>query len=325
MKRFLILPIIFLVACSPPPNSSPSQPKEIADPKLLTQEPGPTPEGFVWIPGGTFRMGNSDGLPDAKPVHPVELDGFWISETEITNSDFVMFVRDTAYETTAELPPNPEDFPGADPADLVPGALVHTDSGWQYIKGASWKHPTGPGSKIINISTHPVVNISYEDALAYCKWAGGTLPTEAQFEYAARGNYQQNRYTWGNEQHPNGKEMANIWQGEFPTQNLNKDDFLTTAPVKSFPPNDFGLYDMAGNVWEWCLDWYDPNFYQNSPQRNPLNSAKPNEPESARITRGGSFLCSDNYCLGYQPGTRMKTTPDTGLFHTGFRVVINPK
>lgn len=269
-------------------------------------------------------MGKIDGLPDAQPIHEITLNGFWISTTEVTNAQFTEFVRETNYQTAAELPPNPKDFPDADPKDLVPGALVHTEKGWQYITGANWLHPTGPTSSIKDKGNYPVVNISYDDALAYCTWAKATLPSEAQFEYAAREGLDQKTYVWGNEQNPDGKQMANIWQGEFPIKNLNKDGYLSTAPVKSFSPNQFNLYDMSGNVWEWCLDWYDPTYYQNSPNYNPVNQTKPTDPEPSRVTRGGSFLCSDNYCLGYQPGTRMKTTPDTGLYHTGFRCVINP-
>jgi formylglycine-generating enzyme len=324
MKLFVLAPLILLAACTPAPQGH-DTPSETHKPTLLKVPPQETPPGYTWIPGGTFKMGKADGLADAKPVHEVTLNGFWISTTEVTNSEFTEFIRETKYKTTAELNPDPADFPGSDPNDLVPGALVHTDSGWKYVKGANWMHPTGPTSNLQGLGNHPVVNISYDDALAYSKWAGATLPSEAQFEYAARGKLVQQTYVWGDQQQPENKEMANIWQGEFPTKNLNKDGFLTTAPVKSFPANGYGLYDMSGNVWEWCLDWYDPDYYTKpQPNTNPVNTTKPGGSEPSRVTRGGSFLCSNNYCLGYQPGTRMKTTPDTGLFHTGFRCVINP-
>ncbi|MFM9874188.1 MAG: formylglycine-generating enzyme family protein [Fimbriimonadaceae bacterium] len=324
MKLFVLAPLILLSACTPAPAGGPkadSPPRPI----VLKFPPRESPIGFTWIPGGTFKMGKADGLPDAKPVHEVTLNGFWISTTEITNAQFTEFIRETKHKTTAEQNPNPAEFPGADPKDLVPGALIHTESGWKYIKGANWMHPAGPKSNLNGLGNHPVVNVSYDDALAYCNWAGATLPSEAQFEYAERGGMSEQKYDWGNVQQPNKKHMANIWQGEFPVKNLNTDGFLTTAPVKSFPPNRYGLYDMSGNVWEWCLDWYDPNFYSKR-QRvvNPINDIKPTGPDPSRVTRGGSFLCSDNYCLGYQPGTRMKTTPDAGLYHTGFRCVINP-
>lgn len=314
---------ILLTGCAAAPE--PESPSTPIEPKGRSTEPaGPAPEGFSWIPGGTFRMGKENGLADARPVHQVTLDGFWISKTEVTNREFQKFVLETGYVTTAERAPNPKDFPDASPDSLVPGALVFINGAWSYIAGAEWRHPGGPATTIDGFGDHPVVNVSYEDALAYCRWAKVTLPSEAQFEYAERGGIDQAEFAWGGEQHPNGRQMANIWQGEFPQKNINRDGYIGTAPVGSFPPNGLGLSDMSGNVWEWCLDWYDENFYKRSPLRNPVNSDRPNTPEPSRVTRGGSFLCSDNYCLGYRPGTRMKTTPDTGLFHTGFRCVINP-
>lgn len=321
MKRLWLLAFV-LAGCSAPPAT----PHPVTDsiPSLVTQEPHKAPAGFVWIPGGSFHMGKTDGLADAQPVHVVSLDGFWISKTEVTNSQFAKFIQATGYVTTAEKAPRPEDFPDANPELLVPGALVFSGRKWHYRPGADWRHPTGLNSDIGGLANHPVVNVSYEDALAYCQWAGGTLPTEAQFEYAERGGLEGREFAWGDIQNPDGKEMANIWQGEFPAKNLKRDGFLGTAPVGAFPPNGYGLSDMSGNVWEWCLDWYDETYYARSPGRNPVNTEKPISPEPSRVTRGGSFLCSDNYCLGYRPGARMKTTPDTGLFHTGFRCVVNP-
>ena len=291
---------------------------------------------MVWIPAGTFWMGNNAGQADEKPVHKVSLDGFWMDKTEVTNEQFEEFVRATKYVTVAERKPNPEDFPGADPELLVPGSVVFYPPNepvaldnhmqwWRYVPGASWRHPEGPQSDLKGREKHPVVHICFEDALAYCKWAGKRLPTEAEWEYAARGGLEQKNYTWGEEQAPGGKWLANIWQGEFPVENNEKDGSRLTSAAASYPANGFGLYDMAGNVWEWCGDWYLPDYYENSPSHNPKGpntSYDPNEPGvMKRVTRGGSYLCNDSYCIGYRPSARMKTTPDTGLSHTGFRCV----
>ncbi|MFN7138388.1 MAG: formylglycine-generating enzyme family protein [Limisphaerales bacterium] len=291
---------------------------------------------MVWIPAGTFKMGSDSGKSDERPVHKVTLDGFWMDKTEVTNEQFEKFVRATGYVTVAERKPNPEDFPGADPSMLVPGSVVFSPpthavslnnhmQWWRYVPGANWRHPEGPGSDIKGREKHPVVHICYEDAVAYAKWAGKRLPTEAEWEYAARGALDQQDYMWGQEQTPGGQWLANIWQGKFPAENELADGFRLTSPVASYPPNGYGLYDMAGNVWEWCSDWYLPNYYEQSPTHNPKGpntSYDPNEPGvMKKVTRGGSYLCSDSYCIGYRPSARMKTTPDTGLSHTGFRCV----
>lgn len=299
----------------------------------------PAPEGMVWIPGGTFSMGSPDGPDDSRPVHPVTVDCFWMDQTEVTNRQFRKFVDATGYVTVAERKPDPRDFPGAPPELLVPGAIVFTPPDhrvplgnafqwWSWTPGANWRNPEGPGSSIDDRLDHPVVQVSWEDAAAYAKWAGKRLPTEAEWEFAARGGLDQQTYVWGNEKHPDKKWMANVWSGEFPAKNTREDGYTYTAPVKTFPPNGFGLHDMSGNVWEWTADWYRPDYYSQSPAKNPTGPDSSHDPAEPgvpkRVTRGGSFLCSDEYCIGYQPGIRSKTSPDTGLQHTGFRCVKSP-
>jgi len=284
-------------------------------------------------------MGSEGGQADEKPVHGVKVDGFWIDQTEVTNEQFEKFVNATHYITTAEKKPDPQQFPGADPALLVPGSIVFHAPGrevsldnyyqwWVYVPGANWRHPEGPESSIQGKEKHPVVQVSHDDAVAYCKWAGKRLPTEAEWEFAARGGLDGKIFTWGDEQTPGGKWQANIWQGKFPNENTEEDGFRTTAPVASFKPNGYGLYDMSGNVWEWCADWYAPNYYVKSdgstnPQGPPMSESNdPNEPGvPKRVQRGGSFLCSDLYCIGYRPSARMKNTPDSATSHAGFRAV----
>lgn len=297
------------------------------------------PEGMVWIPAGTFAMGSQTGADDCRPIHDVSVDGFWIDQTEVTNRQFREFVDATGYVTVAERTPDPKDFPGAPPELLVPGAIVFNPPDhrvpldnafqwWAWKPGASWRHPEGPGSSIDDRLDHPVVQVAWEDAAAYAKWAGKRLPTEAEWEFAARGGLKQQTYVWGDKKHPQDKWMANVWSGDFPAQNTREDGYTYSAPVKTFPPNAYGLYDMSGNVWEWVSDWYRPDYYKNSPAKNPPGPDSSYDPEEPgvpkKVTRGGSFLCSDEYCIGYQPGIRSKTSPDTGLQHTGFRCAKNP-
>lgn len=310
-------------------------------------------KGMVLIPGGTYAMGadNDQASEDEYPKHTVRVDSFLMDVTEVTNADFSAFVDATGYVTTAERKPDWEELknsvpPGTPkPADslLVAASLVFTPTDgpvdlnnyatwWRWQKGASWKHPEGPNSDIKGKGSYPVVHISWDDAQQYCKWAGKRLPTEAEWEWAARGHLNNNVYPWGNERVNAGAPKTNSWEGEFPYRNEQKDGYFKVAPVASFAPNGYGLYDMAGNVWEWCNDWYDANYYKtfgNGIADNPKGpgaSLDPEEPYVAkRSLRGGSFLCNDSYCSGYRVARRMKSSPDTGLEHTGFRCVKDIK
>lgn len=311
----------------------------VDSPPFALSSPPPVKE--VWIPGGEFMMGDEE-FDDARPLHKVHVDGFWMGETEVTNEQFAWFVKQTGYVTIAERTPRPEDFPNVPreelPARMVAGSPVFTPAKypigqecrncanwWEYREGANWRHPEGPDSNLRGREKYPVVHIAWEDAAAYARWAGKRLPTEAEWERAARGGLEGKRYYWGDELCPDGKWMANIWQGQFPTENREDDGFAGAAPVGSFPPNKFGLYDMAGNVWEWCADWYRPDYYAVSPKDNPRGPDSSIDPdgrdEPKRVQRGGSFLCSDNYCVRYRAGARGQGEPKTGLSHTGFRCV----
>ncbi|MGE3155016.1 MAG: formylglycine-generating enzyme family protein [Nitrospiraceae bacterium] len=305
-----------------------------------TPPPGSAPDGMVWIPGGEFWMG-ADEFPDAQPWHRVWVDGFWMDKTEVTNQQFATFVEATGYVTVAERTPRPEDFPGAPPENLVVGSVVFSPPDhpiklndhfqwWSYVKGANWRHPEGPARHIQDRGQYPVVHIAYEDALAYAKWAGKRLPTEAEFEFAARGGLDRKAYPWGDELKPGGKYMANTFQGHFPDKSVAEDGYDRAAPVASFPPNGYGLYDMAGNVWEWTSDWYRHDYYRTltakgtlplNPQ-GPADSFDPSEPGvKKKVHKGGSFLCTDQYCARYIAGGRGKGEPDTGTNHLGFRLV----
>ena len=304
--------------------------------------PGAPPDGMAWIPGGRFWMGcEGCGMPDALPVHLVEVDGFWMDRTPVTNADFERFVKATGYVTVAERPLNAKDFPGVPKEMLVPGSAVFTATSrpvpldnplqwWRYTPGANWKHPEGPGSDIRQRLDHPVVHVAFEDALAYSTWAGKRLPTEAEFEFAARGGLDRNLYPWGNELRPGNGPAANIWQGTFPARDQGEDGYTGTSPVTAFPQNGFGLRDMGGNVWQWCADWYRPDYYSalargGQTARNPQgpgDSFDPQEPGAAkRVLKGGSYLCTDQYCARYLVGSRGKSEVSSGASNLGFRLV----
>jgi sulfatase modifying factor 1 len=295
--------------------------------------------GMVWIPGGRFWMG-SDHMPDAQPVHQVEVKAFWMDRTDVTNEEFARFVKATGYQTIAERPLDPKEFPNLAPEDLAPGSVVFTPPAgpialddalawWRFVKGANWRQPEGPNSELRGKEKYPVVHIAWPDAVAYATWAGKRLPTEAEWEFAARGGRDRQDYPWGNELNPRGKWKANTFQGHFPDRNTSDDGYTGAAPVASFEPNDFGLYDMSGNVWQWVSDWYRPDYYAQLEKGNlainpqgPEDSFDPLEPGvRKRVQKGGSFLCTDQYCARYMPGTRGKGDFETGTNHVGFRCV----
>ncbi|MDX2038844.1 MAG: formylglycine-generating enzyme family protein [Isosphaeraceae bacterium] len=303
--------------------------------------PGPNPPGMRWIAGGRFSMGCDDPeMGDARPWHEVTVRGFWMDETEVTNAQFAEFVKATGYVTSAERALDPKDFPGIPKQDLAPAGVTFSPpdrpvpldnhlAWWRLVPGADWRHPEGPHSNISGKENHPVVHVSWEDAAAYAKWAKKRLPTEAEWEFAARGGADRLPYIWGTEMNPGGKALANTWQGRFPVENTLADGHRLTAPVKSYPPNAFGLYEMAGNVWEWCADWYRPDYYRLSPSvdpQGPSDSYDPQEPGvMKRVQRGGSFLCSDQYCKRYNPGSRGKGDHASGANHVGFRCVLDAR
>ena len=301
-------------------------------------------DGMVLLSGGTFLMGSDNFYPEEAPVREVHVDAFRIDAHTVTNNEFSRFVRKTGYVTVAERELDPKDFPGADPAQLVPGAMIFRKTQgpladlnnwrqwWDYVGGTYWRRPEGPGSSIASRPDHPVVHVAYEDAEAYARWVGKRLPTEAEWEFAARGGLVGKHFTWGDEMEPDGKIMANTWQGEFPWQNLCTDGYERTAPVGRFPPNGYGLYDMAGNVWEWTSDWYAA---RNDTVASPCCAAGAQDDGSARlrsldpaypklqiprkVLKGGSFLCAPNYCLRFRPAARSPQAIDTGMSHVGFR------
>jgi formylglycine-generating enzyme len=314
---------------------------------------GPPPEGMVWIPGGEFSMGAAAppamdrigmrATLDSRPIHRVYVDGFWMDRTEVTNAEFARFVAATGYVTVAERRPRAEDFPGAPAEDLVPGSAVFTPprhpvalddalQWWRYVPGASWRHPAGPGSDLKGRERQPVVHVAFDDAIAYAKWAGKRLPTEAEWEFAARGGLSGKLYPWGDQFRPGGRWMCNSYQGRFPVEDTGADHFAGIAPVAQYPPNPYGLYDVAGNAWEWVSDWYRPDYYAQLAAgpvarnpRGPASSFDPDEPGvEKRVMRGGSFLCTDQYCSRYMVGTRGKGEIATGTNHLGFRCVKAP-
>jgi formylglycine-generating enzyme len=300
---------------------------------------------MVGIPGGTFRMGSNDHYREEAPVHRVTVDGFWIDRTPVTNRQFRRFVVATGHKTTAEISPDPKDYPGALPHMLYAGSLVFVrphstfdlrdwSQWWTFMQGADWRHPYGPRSHIDGLSDHPVVHVSYSDALAYAKWAGKDLPTEAEWEFAARGGLDGAEFAWGDELTPGGVHMANIWQGNFPLQNFHEDGYERSSPVTAFPPNGYGLHDMIGNVWEWTADWYAARHEADAPKaccipENPRGgreegSYDPREPNvkiPRKVIKGGSHLCAPNYCRRYRPAARHAEAIDTSTSHVGFRCV----
>lgn len=297
------------------------------DHKQEASAPPPFPS-MVWIPAGTFRMGSQDFYPEEQPVHRARVDGFWMDEHPVTNAEFRLFVEATGYVTVAERSPDPAEYPGVDPSVLVPGSLVFRRPPrripmadhrlwWAYVPGTCWKHPEGPSRTLDGREHHPVVHIAYRDAEAYASWAGKALPTEAEWEFAARGGLDGAIYPWGNEHIPQGQVMANTWQGEFPWQNLKTDGYERTSPVGAFPPNGYGLYDMAGNVWEWVEDWYDPDAYSISAFDNPRGPAD----GQLRVLRGGSWLVADVRMLSCS--YRHKVPPDTYSYGIGFRIACS--
>lgn len=314
---------------------------------------GSAPAGMAWIPGGEFSMGAQDpptkdtvgmqATVDSRPIHRVYVDGFWMDKTDVTNGEFAKFVKATGYVTVAERKPRAEDYPGALPENLVAGSVVFSPPDhavslndhyqwWSYVHGANWRHPAGPQSNIQGKADYPVVQVAYEDATAYAKWAGKRLPTEAEWEFAARGGLTGKPFVWGDEFRPKGKWMANTFQGQFPYKDSGEDKYVGISGAGRFPPNGYGLYDMAGNVWQWTSDWYRPDYYEqlanaSGVTRNPKGPASPYDPaepkEQKKAHRGGSFLCTDQYCSRYMVGTRGKGEVSTGTNHLGFRCVKN--
>jgi sulfatase modifying factor 1 len=316
----------------------------------LARRPASRPPGMVWVPGGEFTMGtdNPEVSPVERPAHRVRVDGFWMDETEVTNAQFRRFVAATGYVTTAEQKPDweqirkqvPPGTPRPPEEMLVAGSLVFTPPTeqvsledatrwWSWVPGADWKHPEGPQTSIDGKDDHPVVHVSWDDAVAYGKWAGKRLPTEAEWEFAARGGLEGKVYGWGDEFQPAGRLMANTFQGHFPDKNTTEDGHARTSPARSYPANAYGLYDMIGNTWEWCADWYRPDAYRLASRRGtainptgPESSEDPADPyQPKRVTRGGSFLCCETYCTNYRPSARRGTATDSGASNVGFRCV----
>jgi len=304
-------------------------------------------DGMIYLPGGTFRMGSDHHYPEEAPAHSVAVDSYWMDAHPVTNRQFREFVRATGHVTFAEVPPDPKDYPGALPHMLYAGSLVfmkptrdvdlhNWGDWWTFLKGADWRHPYGPKSSITGLANHPVVHVTCADALAYAKWAGKDLPTEAEWEFAARGGLDRAEFAWGDELTPGGKHRANTWQGEFPRHNRALDGFDRTSPVRAFPPNGYGLYDMIGDVWEWTTDWYVASHVQQKSCCMPVNPRGPRAEDSydpcqpnikipRKVIKGGSFLCAPSYCRRYRPAARHAEPIDTSTCHLGFRCIKREK
>jgi formylglycine-generating enzyme len=300
--------------------------------------------GMVWIPGGSFLMGSDDHYPEEAPAHRVTVDGFWMDRHTVSNDQFARFIQKTGYVTVAERAADPAAYPGAKPELLVPASTVFSQprqrvdlrnqyNWWSYVPGANWRHPQGPGSSIKKRPDHPVVHVAWEDVDAYAEWANKQVPTEAQWEFAARGGLDGTAYAWGNEFTPAGRWMANTWQGEFPIENLKLDGYEGTAPVGSFPPNDYGLLDMVGNVWEWTSDWYQEHGEvthacctavnpRGGDREDSYDHRQPEVRIPRKVMKGGSHLCAPNYCQRYRPPARMAQAVDTSTSHLGFRCIM---
>jgi formylglycine-generating enzyme len=318
--------------------------RPIADPR--TPPGDPPDQNMVWIPGGTFQMGSSDHYVEERPVHRVTVDGFWMDRAPVTNEAFERFVAATGHTTFAEIAPKAEDYPGALPELLHPGSLVFEKPAhrvslsdfanwWRFVLGADWRHPHGPESSLLGLSLHPVVHVAYTDAEACARWEGKALPTEAEWEFAARGGLDGATYAWGDEFMPRGRPMANTWQGRFPYENTLADGWERTSPVGSFPPNGYGLSDMIGNVWEWTTDWYRPRHPAEAEKaccipHNPRGGTIPESIDRTlpgieiprKVLKGGSHLCSPNYCQRYRPAARFPEPIDTSTSHVGFRCIV---
>jgi formylglycine-generating enzyme required for sulfatase activity len=300
--------------------------------------------GMAWVEGGPFRMGSDHHYAEEAPARRVVVDGFWIDPIPVTNAEFARFVDATGWVTSAESAPDPADYPGAQPEMLVPASLVFMPTGgpvdlssphnwWRYTPGADWRHPLGPQSSNRGLEDHPVVHVAWRDVAGYAAWAGKDLPTEAEWEYAARGGLEDVEFAWGDALTPGGRHRANVWQGRFPWENLAQDGWIRTSPVRAFPPNGHGLYDMIGNVWEWTVDWYAPG-HPNPDDESCCGSVDQRTarersydpcvalPIPRKVIKGGSFLCAPNYCRRYRPAARMAQAIDTSTCHLGFRCVV---
>jgi formylglycine-generating enzyme len=304
------------------------------------------PTGMVWVPGGEFQMGSDHHYPEEAPAHRVRVDGFWIDHHTVTNREFARFVARTGHVTLAERAPDPKDYPGARKELLVPASTVFVSpthpvpldnhyNWWRYVPGADWRHPQGPDSSVRRRPDHPVVHVAWEDVVAYADWAGKELPTEAEWEYAARGGLDGATYAWGEELTPGGRWMANTWQGDFPVHNTREDGYEGTAPVGCYPANGYGLVDMIGNVWEWTSDWYEAHAETSHAcctVENPRGGVREASVDPAmagiriprRVMKGGSHLCAPNYCRRYRPAARMPQAVDTATSHLGFRCILRP-